>query len=57
MIRSLGDHSRTYLTLNVRKSNSDAQRLYHNLGFDVLRCLPGHYANGEDAFLMGYRGI
>lgn len=57
MIRSLGDHARSYVTLNVRKSNTEAQRLYHNLGFEVVRSLEHHYADGEDAFLMGYRGL
>lgn len=57
MIRSLGDHARAFLTLNVRRGNTDAQRLYYNLGFELLRCIEGHYPDGEDAFLMGYRGF
>lgn len=56
MIRSLGDRARRYVTLYVRKSNVKAQRLYYGLGFVVVRELPRHYGDGEDAFLMGYRG-
>lgn len=56
MIRSLGDRARRYVTLCVRKSNVKAQRLYYSLGFVVVRDLPRHYGDGEDAFLMGYSG-
>lgn len=56
MILSLADRARCYVTLHVRKSNLDAQRLYHRLGFEVVRELPHHYADCEDAFLMGYSG-
>jgi len=57
MIRSLADRSRCYVTLHVRKSNLNAQRLYHRLGFEVVRELPHHYCDCEDAFLMGYSGL
>ena len=56
MILSLADRARCYVTLHVRKGNVRAQKLYHNLGFEVVRELPHHYADCEDAFLMGYRG-
>ena len=56
MILSLADRARCYVTLHVRKSNLGAQKLYHRLGFEVVRELPHHYADCEDAFLMGYRG-
>ncbi|CAN5513854.1 ribosomal protein S18-alanine N-acetyltransferase [soil metagenome] len=56
MILSLADRARCYVTLHVRKGNLSAQRLYHRLGFEVVRELPHHYADCEDAFLMGFRG-
>ena len=56
MILSLADRARCYVTLHVRKSNLGAQKLYHRLGFEVVRELPHHYADCGDAFLMGYRG-
>lgn len=56
MILSLANRARCYVTLHVRKSNLGAQKLYHRLGFEVVRELPHHYGDCEDAFLMGYRG-
>lgn len=56
LIRSLADRARCYVTLHVRKSNLNAQRLYQRLGFEVVRELPHHYADCEAAFLMGYLG-
>ncbi len=56
LIRSLADRARCYVTLHVRKSNLKAQRLYQRLGFEVVRELPHHYGDCEDAFLMGYLG-
>jgi ribosomal-protein-alanine N-acetyltransferase len=42
------------MTLEVRKSNQIAQRLYRNLGFKVIGQRKGYYPdNGEDAILMG----
>lgn len=57
MIRFLADRARCYVTLHVRKSNLSAQKLYHHLGFEVVRELPHHYSDCEDAFLMGYGGF
>ena len=57
MLRSLGEPTQVNVTLNVRRSNVRAQRLYHILGFDVVQVLPAHYCDGEDAFLMGYRAF
>lgn len=40
-------------TLEVRRSNLVAQRLYHKYGFFVMGIRPRYYRdNGEDAFLM-----
>lgn len=42
------------MTLEVRKSNQIAQRVYRNLGFGVIGQRKGYYPdNGEDAILMG----
>jgi [ribosomal protein S18]-alanine N-acetyltransferase len=40
------------VTLEVRISNSGAQRLYGKWGFAARSRLVGYYANGEDAYLM-----
>jgi ribosomal-protein-alanine N-acetyltransferase len=41
------------LTLEVRASNTAAQRLYERFGFEVLGRRPGYYADsGEDALIM-----
>lgn len=43
----------TYLTLEVRRSNTVAQNLYESLGFVRLSVRKRYYENnGEDAFLM-----
>ncbi len=42
-----------YMTLEVRKSNLAAQRLYQSLGFETLGVRKRYYEdNGEDAYLM-----
>jgi [ribosomal protein S18]-alanine N-acetyltransferase len=42
------------MTLEVRKSNQIAQRIYRNLGFTVRGTRKNYYPdNGEDAILMG----
>lgn len=38
--------------LEVRVSNREAQRLYHEFGYAVVQRLKGYYNNGEDGFLM-----
>jgi ribosomal-protein-alanine N-acetyltransferase len=40
------------LYLEVRCSNTDAVRLYENLGFVIKQRLKAYYRDGEDAFLM-----
>lgn len=40
------------LMLEVRVSNTTAQRLYKKLGFVTLQRLERYYNNGEDGFLM-----
>lgn len=42
------------MTLEVRKTNQIAQRIYRNLGFAVTGTRKNYYPdNGEDAILMG----
>jgi ribosomal-protein-alanine N-acetyltransferase len=41
-----------YVVLQVRKSNTPAQRLYKKFGFVNMSTLPMYYADGEDAYLM-----
>jgi ribosomal-protein-alanine N-acetyltransferase len=41
------------ITLEVRKSNLSAQKLYESMGFTVTGVRKGYYSDdGEDAFLM-----
>ena len=41
------------ITLEVRKSNLPAQKLYESMGFGVTGVRKGYYSDdGEDAFLM-----
>jgi len=41
------------ITLEVRKSNLPAQKLYESMGFTVTGVRKGYYSDdGEDAFLM-----
>ncbi len=41
------------VTLEVRKSNEAAQRLYHSLGFEAKGVRKGYYSDdGEDALVM-----
>ncbi len=49
MVNSLEGNT---VTLNLRRSNVKAQRLYYELGFKIVRTLPQHYADGEDGFFM-----
>ena len=47
--------NRKRVTLEVRMSNGDAQRLYRNLGFQDVRIKKNYYHNnGEDALDMVY---
>ncbi len=38
--------------LEVRISNTAAQRFYHNLGYNQVYRVPAYYSDGEDALLM-----
>lgn len=41
------------MTLEVRRSNRIAKKMYENLGFSVTGIRPGYYSdNGEDALIM-----
>jgi ribosomal-protein-alanine N-acetyltransferase len=40
------------IVLEVRVSNSSAQHLYREAGYNVVQRLAGYYNNGEDCFLM-----
>ncbi|CAN5520937.1 ribosomal protein S18-alanine N-acetyltransferase [soil metagenome] len=40
------------VVLEVRVSNTAAQRLYRNAGYNVVQRLAKYYNNGEDCFLM-----
>ncbi len=40
------------ITLEVRVSNIEAQRLYRKFGFEVETTIPHYYSDGEDAYLM-----
>ena len=42
----------SWMTLEVRWSNSIAMRLYHRLGFVTTACRKAYYRDGEDARLM-----
>lgn len=41
-----------FVTLEVRKSNIAAQKLYLKHGFEVITTKPHYYSNGEDAIYM-----
>ncbi len=45
------------LSLNVRRNNVQAQRLYQNLGFAHVRTSAQHYDDGEDAFVMQIEAV
>jgi len=40
------------LEIQVRRSNTDAQKFYLSLGFKRKEIIPNYYQNGEDAFVM-----
>jgi ribosomal-protein-alanine N-acetyltransferase len=51
-IRHLGG---TFVTLEVRQSNTAAIKLYHKLGFTLLGVRKGYYSNpSEDADVMSF---
>lgn len=53
MIKTAKELNLALLTLEVRKSNAAAQRLYKKYGFDVIGERKRYYSdNGEDAWIM-----
>lgn len=42
----------TAVTLEVRRSNAAALRLYRRIGFEQAGVRPGYYPDGEDAVIM-----
>ncbi len=40
------------ILLEVRVSNTVAQRLYKKNGFEIIDVIPNYYNDGEDAYLM-----
>jgi len=40
------------LEVQVRRSNTGAQRFYNAVGFQKSHVVPGYYGNGEDAAIM-----
>lgn len=46
------DYGSTALTLEVRVSNTPAQRLYERFGFEAAGVRPRYYENVEDAIVM-----
>jgi len=49
---ALRRRSATTIVLEVRVSNTSAQRLYRDSGYTVVQRLAKYYNNGEDCFLM-----
>jgi len=42
----------TGVQLEVRVSNTAAQRFYRRIGYRDVFCIDSYYANGEDAIVM-----
>jgi ribosomal-protein-alanine N-acetyltransferase len=54
VIEKVRDKGATFISLEVRMSNTAAQALYRKLGFDVLGVRKNYYTNpDEHALLMG----
>jgi len=54
IIRRMSPRARVF-TLDVRKSNLPAIKLYRSLGFTVVRERPRFYSDGENALVMELR--
>ncbi|WP_037586481.1 ribosomal protein S18-alanine N-acetyltransferase [Stenoxybacter acetivorans] len=52
LFQAAADMKINRVLLEVRRSNSAAQTLYHQLGFTVCGQRRAYYANGEDAVIM-----
>lgn len=48
----LKDKGVTTMALEVRISNTSAQKLYNSAGYSVVQRLTDYYSNGEDGYLM-----
>jgi [ribosomal protein S18]-alanine N-acetyltransferase len=53
LVQAAYDLGARWITLEVRTSNENAQRMYEDFGFKVIGRRPGYYTdNGEDAIVM-----
>lgn len=52
LIQLAADCGMSVMTLEVRRSNTVAQKLYHKLGFIDVGFRPKYYENSEDALIM-----
>ena len=52
MLQLAADSGMTWMTLEVRRSNTVAQNLYHKLGFIDVGYRKRYYENSEDALIM-----
>jgi ribosomal-protein-alanine N-acetyltransferase len=53
LVQAAYDLGAKWITLEVRTSNENAQRMYENFGFKVIGRRRGYYTdNGEDAIVM-----
>ena len=52
MIQLAADSGMNWMTLEVRRSNTVAQNLYHKLGFIDVGYRKRYYENSEDALIM-----
>ena len=52
LIQLAADSGMTWMTLEVRRTNTVAQSLYHNLGFIDVGYRKRYYENQEDALIM-----
>ena len=54
ILKEVHENGATFVTLEVRPSNTPAVSLYKKLGFKVLGTRKGYYSNPvEDAYVMG----
>lgn len=51
-IERLKEKGKKEIALEVRISNTIAQRLYKKLGFRIVETIPSYYSDGEDAYYM-----
>ncbi|MCX8172195.1 MAG: ribosomal protein S18-alanine N-acetyltransferase [Archaeoglobaceae archaeon] len=51
-INRLRERGKKEISLEVRVSNSVAQKLYEKLGFKIVSTIPNYYSDGEDAYYM-----